>query len=160
MRLPTSELSPGESPVPPFRSSVVLLALLIACGGGDAPTAPNAVPLSPGGTPPAGPGATGQWQRTGYAVTGSVNMVVENGVAKVTFSPDFSIMQTPGPTVYINTTNNPNTGQPLRIGALKSLRGDQTYTFQIPVGPRYTWVLIWCDPFNAAMAEAAIPPTP
>ena len=144
-----------------YRSAVVLVGLFVACAGAEAPSAPNAQPVPPGVTPPAGPGVTGHWQRTGYNVTGSVTMAVENGVGRVTFSSDFSIMQTPGPAVYINTTNNPNSGQPLRIGALKNIRGDQTYTFQVPAGsPRYTWVLIWCDPFNVPMAEATIPPTP
>ena len=89
-----------------------------------------------------------------------VQMVAANGVAQLTFSADFSVAPTPGPVVYVKTTNNPNTGQPLRIGAIKSTRGAQTYTFQLPPGVRCSWVIIWCDPFNVPMAEAAISPTP
>ncbi len=139
-------------------SAVLLLAVLLACGGNDAPTAPNAAPLEPGAAAPSGSGMVGQLQRTGYAVTGTVSLAIDVSAARLDLSGDFTIGQTPGPTVYLNTTNNPNTGQPLRIGALKSNRGAQSYSFQLPAGaPKYTWVIIWCDPFNVAMAEARLP---
>jgi hypothetical protein len=107
---------------------------------------------------PSGSGVMAQLRRTGYAVTGSVTLVVNGTAARLEFSPDFTIGQTPGPTIYLNTTNNPNSGQPLRIGALRSNRGGQSYTFQIPAGaPAYSWVIIWCDPVNVPMAEARLP---
>lgn len=135
---------------------IVSAGIIGACRGNDAPTAPNANPVNPNDTTSLGNAVTGTWQRTGYAVNGTVSVAVANGVAQVTFSSNFSIAQTPGPFVYLNTTNNPNSGMPLRIGALKARSGAQTYTFQIPAGVRYSYVLIWCDPFNAAMAEAVI----
>lgn len=146
----------------PSRVSLVALALAasVGCNGAEPPTAPNAQPVGPEVSPPAGPAAIGVWRKTRYDVTGTVQFVATNGVGQLTFSADFSVAQTPGPVVYVNITNNPNTGQPLRIGAIKSTRGAQTYTFQLPPGVRYTWVLIWCDPFNVPMAEAAINPTP
>lgn len=138
--------------------ALLLLGLLCACGGSDAPTALDATPLAPGDIAPSGTGAVGQLQRTGYAVTGSVILTIDGTAARLDLSNDFTIGRTPGPTVYLNTTNNPNTGQPLRIGALRSNRGGQSYTFQLPAGaPRYTWVIIWCDPVNVAMAEARLP---
>lgn len=70
-----------------------------------------------------------------------------------------TVDQTPGPFVYLNTTNNPNSGMPLRVGALKNRSGAQTCSFQVPPGGKYTHVLIWCDPFNVAMVDAVIPPT-
>ncbi len=106
---------------------------------------------------PMGMGLMGQLQRTGYAVTGRVTLVIDGNTARLDLSSDFSIGQAPGPTLYINTTNNPNSGQPLRIGTLRSNSGAQSYSFQIPAGaPRYAWVIIWCDPFNVAMAEARL----
>lgn len=45
-------------------------------------------------------------------------------------------------------------------GALRRRTGAQQYSFQVPAGVRYAWVIIWCDPFNVGMAEAAIPATP
>ena len=77
-----------------------------------------------------------------------------------TFSADFTLSQAPGPFVYLNTTRNPNTGRPLRISALRSNTGAQSYSFQIPAGERYTWILLWCDPFNVGLAEVLIPATP
>lgn len=137
-----------------------VLAAGLGCNNAEPPTAPNATPIGADGMAPMGTVATGVWRRTGYNVSGTVQMVAENGVGQLTFSSDFSVAQTPGPVVYVNTTNNPNSGQPLRIGAIKSRTGAQTYTFQLPPGVRYTWVIIWCDPFNVPMAEASINPTP
>ncbi|WP_411282451.1 DM13 domain-containing protein [Gemmatimonas sp.] len=142
-------------------SAVLVLAVLMsACNSAEPPMAPNAQEVGSDMAPPAGPTTNGTWRRTGYSVTGTVALTTANGTAQLSFSSDFSIAQTPGPVVYLNTTNNPNTGQPLRIGALRSRTGAQTYTFQIPPGVRYTWVIVWCDPFNVAMAEAPIAPTP
>ncbi len=66
----------------------------------------------------------------------------------------------PHGTVFVNTTNNANTGRPLRVAALKSNGGAQSYLFAVPPGVSYTWVLVWCDPFNVPVAEASIPATP
>lgn len=137
-----------------------VLAASLGCNTAELPTAPNATPIGSDVMAPMGNVATGVWRKTRYDVTGTVQMVAENGVGQLTFSSDFSVAQTPGPVVYVNTTNNPNSGQPLRIGAIKSRSGAQTYTFQLPPGVRYTWVIIWCDPFNVPMAEAPISPTP
>ncbi len=136
------------------------LLLVMACSGPQPPTAPDATPVAPETPAPMGMSATGTFVRTGYNVTGRAVLTVSNGVGQLVFSSDFTIASTPGPVVYLNTTNNPNTGQPLRIGALIRRSGSQTYTFQVPTGVQYRWILIWCDPFNVAMAEASIPPTP
>ena len=141
-----------------LRALVLSGVLLLGCGSGDPPTAPDAAPLAPGDMAPSGSGVMAQLRRTGYAVTGSVTLVVNGTAARLEFSPDFTIGQTPGPTIYLNTTNNPNSGQPLRIGALRNNRGGQSYTFQIPAGaPAYSWVIIWCAPVNVPMAEARLP---
>ena len=139
----------------------LLVAAVASCSTANPPTAPDATPL-PAGAPlvPTAPIATGVFVRTGYAVTGSATLTVSGRSARLELSSDFTIGSAPGPVVYLNTTNNPNSGQPLRIGPLQRLSGSQTYDFQIPEGVRYTWVLIWCDPFNVGMAQAFIMPTP
>jgi hypothetical protein len=136
-----------------------LLLLLLGCSAASPPTAPDAVPLDESGSAPTGPGVTGRWMRTGYAVTGTVTLIIAGESARLDLSQDFTIGQAPGPTLYLNTTGNPNTGRPLRIGALRSNTGAQSYTFRVPASVRYTHVIIWCDPFNVAMAEAVIPAT-
>jgi hypothetical protein len=141
-----------------FASRAILFTALAACGNSASPpTAPDAVPVAPGTGVPMGPAVTGRFVKTGYAVTGTASLVVENGIAKLDFSSDFGIAQTPGPYVYLNTTSDPNSGTPLRIGVLKSRTGAQSYTFVVPAGVKYQKVLIWCDPFNVAMAEATLP---
>ena len=144
-----------------FGSMILVAALVGGCGNNATPpTAPNAVPLAPDASAPAGAGVTAAFKPAGHAATGSATLVVANGAARLTFSADFSTDQVPGPYVYLNTTNNPNSGQPLRVGALKSRKGAQEYTFSVPSGVRYEYVVLWCDPFNVGMAEAKIPPTP
>lgn len=143
-----------------FRSALCMALVATACSSGSPPTAPTATPVSPGTPGPAGQGVSGRFVKTRYDVTGTGTLVVANGVAQLDLSADFSITQTPDPVLYINTTNNPNTGQPLRIASLKGKQGAQRFTFAVPAGVRYAWLIIWCDPFNLPMAEASIPPVP
>jgi hypothetical protein len=142
------------------RRLLIATLALAACGGATPPTAPDAATVDPALPAPVGPAVVGRFVKTRYDVTGTATLMIQNGVGQLDLSSDFSIMQTPGPYLYLNTTNNPNTGQPLRIATLKAKSGAQRFTFTVPAGVRYTWVLIWCDPFNVPMAEAAITPTP
>jgi len=137
-------------------ASMALIAVA-ACGGKTPPTAPDAVAVQPGGPIASGAGMTGTFVRTGYAVTGMATLSIRGDTARLDFSSDFTIASTPGPFVYLNTTGNANQGMPLRVAALRSRTGAQSYTFLVPQGVRYTKVLIWCDPFNVGMAEATLP---
>ena len=107
---------------------------------------------------PVGTAVMGQFRGVGHQGGGSVRFTVENGVGLLQFSDDFVVGGAPGPFVYVNTTNNANTGSPLRVAALKSNRGTQTYTFQLAAGVSYRWVLVWCDPYNVPLSEAELPP--
>ncbi len=143
----------------PLAGLGVLLLLAVGCSNVTAPTAPDAAPLDTGGGVPTGPGVSGNWMRTGYAVTGRATLVIEGGSARLDLSSDFMIAQTPGPVLYLNTGSNPNTGRPLRVGPLRNRLGAQSYFFQVPTGVQYTHIVIWCDPFNVGMAQVVIPPT-
>lgn len=143
-----------------FRRSLLLSVFVGGCNNATPPTAPDAVPLIPGANAPAGTGVTAAFRNTGHNVSGSATIVIANGAARLSFSADFSTDKVPGPFVYLNTTNNPNSGQPLRVGALKSLTGAQEYLFTVPAGVAYQYVLLWCDPFNVSMAEAKLPVVP
>ena len=138
----------------------LLAALLAACNSATPPTAPDAAPVLPLTPIPVGMGVSGRFVKTRYDVTGTATVLIENGVGVIELSNDFSIAQTPGPYLYLNTTKNANTGQPIRIASLKGKSGAQRFTFSVPAGVRYLWLVIWCDPFNVPMAEAAIGPVP
>jgi hypothetical protein len=140
-----------------FACTLAGLLLVLGCRAESPPTAPDAAPLDPAGSMVSGTGVSGRWVRTGYAVTGTATLVTEGTTARLDISSDFTLGQAPGPTLYLNTQRNPNGGQPLRIGALRSRSGAQSYTFQVPAGVRYTHIIIWCDPFNVAMAEVVLP---
>ena len=146
--------------LPRLTSLLVAAIALGGCSSAVPPTAPDAMLVEQGTTPVAGLGVTGRWVGVGHSAAGSVRVSVQRGVAQLDFSSDFSVSGVPGPFVYVNTTNNANTGRPLRVAALKSNSGAQSYAFQLPAGTTYTWVLIWCDPFNVPVAEAQIPATP
>ncbi len=144
-------------------AACIAAGISAGCNSATPPTAPDAMPVEPGVVAPppaAGSGVTGMFVGVGHRGNGSVRFTVANGVGRLDFGDDFSVDAVPGPFVYVNTTNNPNTGRPLRISALRSKRGAQSYTFVLPAGTSYTWVLVWCDPFNVPVAEAAIPATP
>ena len=143
------------------RITLLVIAIAMgACSSATPPTAPNAM-LVDGGSPPApGSGVLGAFVGVGHQGRGSVRFTAQNGVGRLDFSSDFSVSGVPGPYVYLNTTNNANTGRPLRVAALKSNDGAQTYSFQLPPNVSYTFVLIWCDPYNVPVAEAPIAPTP
>ena len=143
-----------------YRRSLCFVALLAACSSATPPTAPDAMAVLPGTQIPMGTGVSGRFVRTRYDVTGTATVLIENGVGVIELSPDFSLAQSPGPFLYLNTTNNPNTGQPIRIASLRGRNGAQRFTFAVPAGVRYSWLIIWCDPFNVTMAEAAITPVP
>ena len=143
------------------RMTLLVLALTIgACRNATPPTAPTAMLVDAGAPPAPGSGVLGAFVGVGHQGRGSVRFNVQNGVGRLDFSSDFSVSGVPGPYVYLNTTNNANTGKPLRVAALKSNDGAQTYSFQLPPNVSYTFVLIWCDPFNVPVAEAPIAPTP
>ncbi|MBA3645865.1 MAG: DM13 domain-containing protein [Gemmatimonadaceae bacterium] len=144
-------------------ASCLTAGILAGCNSATPPTAPDATPVAPaaGMTPPAGSGVTGGFVGAGgHRGSGGVRFAVANGVGRLDFGDDFSVQGVPGPFVYVNTTNNANTGRPLRVAALKSNSGAQSYVFEVPPGVSYTWILVWCDPFNVPVAEASIPATP
>lgn len=140
--------------------SVVLLALLASCSSAEPPMAPNATPLTPDTPLSNGAATSAPFTRTGYDVSGMATLIIDKDRAQLDFSSDFAIANTPGPFIYLNTEANPNRGRPLRVAALRSRTGAQRYTFQVPAGVRYTHVIIWCDPFNVAMAHAVLPSAP
>ncbi len=149
--------------MPRFAELTLACLLAAGCNNATPPTAPDAMPVTPGQPGvmvPMGAGVSGQFVRTRYDVTGSARVVIENGVGVIELSDDFSVAQTPGPYLYLNTTRDPNTGQPIRIASLRGKSGAQRFTFAVPAGVRYTWLVIWCDPYNVPRSEASIMPTP
>lgn len=139
---------------------LVLGALLTVGCGATPPTAPDATPADPQLTVPPGAVTAQVVGAGGHDATGTLVLSVENGHATLKFGSDFSVAAVPSPVVYVNTANNPNTGEPLRVAALDRNSGEQTYGFVVPDGVHYTWVLVWCDAYNVPVAQAEIPPTP
>ncbi len=143
-------------------ATLLLTALAVgACNRATPPTAPNATPAEVGNVPAPGSAVLGRVVGTGgHSGQGGVTFSAQNGIGRLDFSADFRLSGVPGPFVYLNTTNNANTGRPLRVAALKSNTGAQTYSFQLPTGVTYAFVLVWCDPYNVPVAEATVSALP
>ena len=140
---------------------VIALIAVAGCNAAVPPTAPNAMLVPPEmALPPGGTVVSAEWRGVGHTARGTVRLTVAGSVAQLDFSENFAVSGVPGPFVYLNTTNNPNTGRPLRVSALRSNSGAQSYAFQLPAGVIYQWVLVWCDPFNVPVAEARLPSVP
>ncbi len=135
-----------------------VLLLLAGCGI-TPPTAPDAMPIDP--PPPDTLGTTvvqaGSFAGlAGHSARGGVTVSVSGNVARITLDSTFSSTSVPDPYLYLNTTANANTGQPLRISRLVSRLGGQEYTVRIPVGIAYSHVLVWCDAFNVGVGAAGL----
>lgn len=136
-------------------SLLALLPLMAACGA-TPPLAPDADEVDP-------PSTTGQNVRTGtfqglagHHGSGTVKVSMAGDTAIIEFQADFSSTQAPGPYVYLNTGTDANEGQPIRIAALASASGAQTYAAVVPTDVEYAYVLVWCDPFNVGIAAAKL----
>jgi len=146
------------------RLAAVLLWLAAACSV-EPPTAPDATPVDPG-APPEEDGVpavtqTGTFRNlAGHSASGRVDVVFDNGTATITLASDVRFTRVPGPVLYLNTTDNANTGSPLRIANLSSSSGPASFTVQVDPSVQYTRVLIWCDPFNVGVGSAVMAPSP
>lgn len=139
-----------------FGRGVVMAAVMAACGASP-PTAPDADPLDPNGPPPNGTPVEARFVGVGHQAAGRVRLTIGGGRARIEVQSDFSVDPVPAPYLYLNTTNNPNTGTPIRIARLRANAGAQQYDFTVPNGVRYDWILVWCDQFNTPVAQAPLP---
>jgi hypothetical protein len=106
---------------------------------------------------------SGQVEGVGGDYTGSglATVYQQDGGDRTLEFTEFSV--TSGPGLVVLLSNNPdvhltrNIGQHVELGDLQSFTGDQTY--QIPAGldlAEYSVAVIYCKPFNAVFATAAL----
>lgn len=151
------------------RIRAVTLGLLLALAGAcsvDPPLAPDAEPApeapAPGTEPVAGGGGGGEARvgqfsgLAGHRASGGVRFTVAGDVGTIEFESNFSSTRVPDPYVYVNSGQDANRGTPLRIARLDTPTGAQTYTFRIPSGVAYTYVLVWCDRYNVGVGAASL----
>jgi hypothetical protein len=142
---------------------IAALLLLAGCGI-TPPTAPDAMPIDPLDPPPPEMPGTAVVQAgsfvglAGHSARGGVTVSVSGNTVTITLDSTFSSTSVPDPHLYLNTTANANTGQPLRISRLSSRLGAQVYAARVPVGIAYSHVLVWCDAFNVGVGAAGLSP--
>lgn len=138
----------------------IAAAILVGACASEPPTALDALP-DQDQTPLMSQGVAVQFMGAGtHLGSGGATLTIEGNRARLELGADFSVDGVPGPYLYLGTTNDPNTGVSLRIAPLRQNSGSQVYTFLIPAGLRFSWVLVWCDPFNVPVAQAPIPASP
>jgi hypothetical protein len=147
--------------MPGWTARIGVLLLLAGCSI-TPPTAPDAMEVDPPPPDTSGTAATIQAGTfvglAGHSARGGVTVRILGDVVTITLDSSFTSSAVPDPHLYLNTTANANTGQPLRISPLASRRGVQAYTVRIPVGVPYNHVLVWCDRYNVGVGAARLSP--
>jgi len=139
---------------------IIAAAILVGACATEPPTALDALP-DEDLTPLMSPGVVIRFEGAGtHLGSGTGTLTIEGTRARLELGSDFVVDGVPGPYLYLATTTDPNTGVSLRIGPLRQNNGSQVYTFLVPAGLRFSWVLVWCEPFNVPVAQAPIPASP
>ena len=132
---------------------LLLLAALAGCG--DLLLPPE---VEPGGEPgPAVYTATGALQPIAYPATGRATYVLDdNGQAALSLSPDFSVPAVPRVSIFLS--NSPDLTRAVKVGELGAPTGAHRWTFRVPRGAVWTWVVLWSEELGVVVARASLLP--
>jgi hypothetical protein len=134
-------------------SLLLLLAALAGCG--ELPLPPS---VEAGGEP--GPPvytAAGPLQPIGYQATGRATYLLDdNGQAALSLSPDFTVQPVPRVSVFLS--NSPDLAQAVKVAELGSPTGAQRWTFRVPRGAVWSWVVLWSEELRVGVARAFLQP--
>lgn len=92
----------------------------------------------------------------GYSVSGTCELLSNEGVLELRFSDDFRTSTGPGLYVYMSN-NQSNVAGGVSLGELKKSTGAQSYV--VPEGislNTYQFVLIYCQPFGVPFGSASL----
>ena len=138
--------------------------------GARAPDGPSAIPdgPAPGADAPTSAGvfARGTFEgRAGHGGEGAAKLSRRaDGTIELTFGSDFSVSGVAAPVVVLSSRANlgkaidPRSGD-LHLGALRSTRGEQSYSVSRGDGGR-RWAWVYCEPFAVEIARAKLEDTP
>lgn len=139
------------------RASPTAIAVLLAAGcGGEIFTGPEveATSVEPG---PAAYRASGAFESLGYRTTGRASYVIdEEGNAALELDAAFSTPPVPGRAVFLS--NTVELGDAVRVAALDVETGPARWTFRMPRGAVWRYVLVWSEELGVAVARAELVP--
>ena len=105
--------------------------------------------------------STGTWSgQAGYSASGTVSLLLRNGVRRLEFSDDFRVSSVPGPFVVVSTRPSLAGDVSAQMGdvtiaALSSNRGAQSYNIPSEVDA-FAYVWVYCQPFTVEIARAQL----
>jgi hypothetical protein len=144
-----------EQGVRALRGGSLLPLFAVLAGCGELPLPPT---VEAGGEPgPAVYIAVGAVQPAGYPATGlATYRLDENGQAALSLSPDFTVPPVPRLSVFLS--NSPDLTQAVKVAPLGSPTGAQRWTFRVPRGAVWSWVVLWSEELRVVVARALLQP--
>lgn len=137
------------------RAALALAAALAGCG--ELPLPPELESGGEPGTPVYA--ASGSFEPMGYAVRGGATYVLDrDGGAALSLSEDFD--SPPVPRVSVFLSNTPDLGRAVKVGELGGAAGARRWTFRVPRGAVWSWVLLWSEQLRVGLARAPLQPLP
>jgi hypothetical protein len=133
--------------------ALLLLGALFGCGE---------LPLAPQVETAGEPGAAvytagGALERLAYDATGRATYALDGaGLASLALSADFRIPAVPEVSVFLS--NTPDLREAVKVAELGSDRGAQRWTFRMPRGAVWSWVVLWSEELGVAVARARLSP--
>jgi hypothetical protein len=131
----------------------VVLILLAAC---------SELPLPPELEAGREPGAaiytaSGPMEGAGRPATGTATYVLDAaGRAALSLSADFSIP--PVPDVFVLLSDNGRYDDAVKVADLGEAGGPKRWTFKVPRGAVWRWVILWSEALDVEVARAHLEP--
>lgn len=128
-----------------------LLALLAGCRDLPLPVEVEAGP-EPGA---AVYSSTGSLQTVQYRALGTVAYTIDrDGHAALALQPDFDMDAPLRVSVFLGLS--PDLERAVKVGDVTSSKGAQRWTFWMPKGAIWTWVILWSEDVSAQVARARL----
>ena len=101
--------------------------------------------------------ASGPFRPLAYPVTGGATYRIdEEGHAALELGADFSTPDLPGRAVYL--ANDEGLGDAVRVGSLDAETGPVRWTFRMPRGAVWRFVLVYSEGLGVSVARAELVP--
>lgn len=133
----------------------LLLAALAAGCGSEFFTGPDVevIDTEPG---PIVYSASGSFSPLAYAASGRATYVLDDEGNAALELTDFSTAPVPGRAVFLS--NDPGLGEAVRVGPLEDGSTSARWTFRMPRGAVWRYVLVWSEALGVGVARAELTP--
>ena len=134
-----------------------ILSVLFLCGCEELLLPPEVEPAGEPGT--AIYSAAGPFVGAGYVASGRATYLIDDaGRAALSLSDNFSIPAVPGVAIFLS--DSPDLERAVKVGDLEAPSGAQRWTFSVPRGAVWRWVVLWSEELSVGVANARLEPGP